>query len=147
MELIYAAYLALIHALLVELRTLITRQHPAGRVARSATLLSKLLRPHCFTVHKLFEIPPIYDGTPPKPAAGRIVESPGNVRPLLSFGIPHLKPAAGRLVESPNLRTHPKSIWDPSQTSRRPSCRASRLFETPPICLGFSRRPSCPQTI
>ena len=99
-----------------------TRQHPAGRVARSATLLSKLLRPDCFTVHKLFSS---------QTAAGRLVESPGNVRPLLSFGIPHLKPAAGRLVESPNLRTPPKlaagrlveppcylrpllSIWDPA---------------------------------
>ena len=111
-----------------------TRQHPAGRVARSATLLSKLLRPDCFTVHKLFSS---------QTAAGRLVESPGNVRPLLSFGIPHLKPAAGRLVESPNLRTPPKlaagrlveppgylrpllSIWDPAAGRLVP-----RLFENP----------------
>ena len=123
---------------------IVTRQHPAGRVARSINLLSKLLRPDCLTVHKPFKIPPIYcDGTPPKPAAGRIVESPGNVRPLLSFGIPHLKPAAGRLVESPNLRTPPKlaagrlveppcylrpllSIWDPAAGRLVP-----RLFENP----------------
>ena len=63
-------------------------------------------------------------GTPPKLAAGRLVEPPGYLRPLLSIW----DPAAGRLV--PRLFENPSPIYlgPPSQTSRRPSCRV------PPFC-------------
>ena len=102
--------------------------------------------------------PPKSIGTPPKLAAGHLVEPPCYSRPLLS------QPPA---VLSPDyLRTHPQSIWPPSQTGKRaaghlvePPGYLRPLLSQPPVVLSpdylrtppqsiwppsqTSRRPSC----